>query len=116
MCMDLNSSKITSIASHWCNLMNHYKWLEKNLPTIFERLDLVYPPGIIVSHGDKAYSFRHQWEDAGIHFYHGVAIYLLSYVHPFNKEVRETANGWVDVCQWVINNKDRFVPLFPPIF
>jgi hypothetical protein len=95
--------------------MSHYDWLKINLPTIFAQLNLLYPLGIITAHGDKAYSYRETWEKAGIHFFHGVAIYLLSYVRPFSNEVRETANGWVDVCQWVIDNKDRFIPKFPAI-
>lgn len=97
--------------------VNHYKWLDKHFNNFIQK---IYNKeenlsGMIVAHGDKCYGYKSDFEDAGIPFPHGVAIFLLSYMHPFNKEVRETSNGWVDVSDWVIRNKDRFIGLLDPI-
>ncbi len=94
---------------------NHYTYLEKHLPAFFAAIGLKRESvvGIIVAHGDKAYGYRHQWEEVGLKFNHGVAIYLVSYCFPYSKEVRETEHGWVDPCKWVIGNKDRFVKFLP---
>ncbi len=97
--------------------VNHYKWLEKHLPAFFEKVGVNYEhnAGIIGAHGDKCYSYRNVFEENGIEFPHGVAIYLLSYVSPYHKEVRETKDGWVDVYDWIIENKDKFICLLPPV-
>lgn len=94
---------------------NHYEWLKKHLPTVFRRLNLYYPVGIITAHGDKASGFEQKWAEAGIHFYHGVAIYLLSYIRPYNLEVRETDKGWIAPDDWVIANKERFAFALPNV-
>lgn len=96
---------------------SHYDYLEDHLLTFFAAVGLnidIYHKGMITAHGDKAYSYRDQWERGGLHFFHGVAIYLLSYCKPFSAESRETPAGWVDVGQWVLDNKDRFLPYLPP--
>jgi len=69
--------------------MNHYNWLEQKLPDFFEKLGIDYNRyrGYIVSDGDEA-SFD-------LHYYHGIALYLLTNNIPFSNEVRNTANGWV---------------------
>jgi len=93
--------------------MNHYKWLEQNLQSFFTAIGIDCSNGIIISHGDKCYSYEHKWNDAGIPFEHGVAIFLLSYLSPYNKEVRETSNGWVKPDDWVIAKYPemrRFLP------
>lgn len=92
--------------------MNHYEWLEKNLPDFFEKLGLDFNRyrGCIVSDGDKAEGYKSQFEKAGLHYYHGVAIYLLSNIPPFSKECRNTADGWVSPVSWVIENRDNFLP------
>jgi hypothetical protein len=69
--------------------------------------------GGIVAHGDKCYSYRSEWESKGIPFEHGVAIYLLTYLRPYSKEVRETSNGWVAPKDWVIANYHKFVNHLP---
>lgn len=83
---------------------SHYDWLDKNLPTFFAKVGLDWRgnEGIISAHGDKCYTYREQWEKEGIPFEHGVAVYLLSYCRPFDKESRETINGWVPPVDWVI--------------
>lgn len=99
--------------------INHYKWLEKHFPDFIEKLlggeESLNCKGLIGAHGDKCYSYKPNFKEAGIDFPHGVAIYLLTYMSPFSKEVRETEHGWVDAGQWVIDNKARFLPLLNPI-
>jgi len=97
--------------------MSHYTWLEKHLPDFFEKVGLNkdYTVGLLSCHGDKMYGYKFQWEEAGIHFYHGVAICLLSYFRPFDEESRETSNGWVAPSKWVIDNKERFLKYLPEV-
>lgn len=90
-------------------MSNHYDWLNKNFNKFTKSLgfkeDLT---GLISAHGDKAYQYEHLWKEKGIPFEHGVAMYLLTYVNPYAKQVRETANGWINPCEWVIENYPRF--------
>jgi hypothetical protein len=94
---------------------SHYDYLDENLPTFFKKIGILYKEGIISAYGDKAYSYRDKWQKGGLHFYHGVAIYILTYVRPFSKESRETINGWVDPGDWVLANKDRFIQYLPKV-
>lgn len=96
---------------------SHYDWLHANLPVIFEKLGINFNhhAGIIGAHGDKAYSYKTDWDKAGIHFFHSVAIYLLTYCRPYSQEVRQTKNGWVPVDVWVIDNHERFKHALPEI-
>jgi hypothetical protein len=91
--------------------INHYKWLEEHLPNFFKKLGIEECNGIITAHGDKCYGYEGVWNEAGIPFHHGVAIYLLCYLNPYSKEVRETKNGWVRPDDWVIANYPRFKDL-----
>lgn len=100
--------------------MSHYNWLDANLKQFFANVGIDMERGnggIISAHGDKGYSYQSQWEAAGIPFPHGMAIFLLSYIPPFANEVRETANGWVPVHKWVLDNYREghaFVDKLPP--
>lgn len=95
--------------------INHYKYAEEHLLAFWEKLGVEYPGGrgILGAHGDKGSGYSWAWEKAGIPFHKGMMIYYLTYMRPFNQEVRETKNGWVDPGQWVIDNKDKFLPLLP---
>jgi len=90
--------------------MSHYDWLDKHIPTIFAELGLNFDhhSGIVGAHGDKCYCYRYDWEEHGIPFEHGVALYLLTYVRPYSETVRETDDGWVDACEWVIEQYPNF--------
>ena len=95
---------------------SHYDWLDENLKAFYEKLNIpFFGDGGITANGDKCYSYRADWHKEGIPFPHGVAIYMLTYEHPFNKESRSTAHGWVDPWKWVIDNYKRFYPLLNPI-
>lgn len=97
--------------------MSHYDYLEEHLPTIFEKVGINWDwnAGIIGAHGDKCYGYRDRWEEAGIPFEHGVAIYLMTYCRPYGNEVRQTENSWVDAWSWVIDNYDRFKEHLPEV-
>ena len=99
---------------------DHYHWLDKNLDSFVQNLtDLksVYGDislkGSISADADKCYSYKGRFSNANIPFEHGVAIYLLTYYRPYSKEVRETPNGWVDPCDWIIKNYPKFKPFLP---
>lgn len=94
---------------------SHYQYLEEVLPQFFKEVgvDFNANAGIIVAHGDKCYGYKDMWEKGGLHFYYGVAIYLLTYCRPYSKEVRDSSDGWVDPGKWVLANKDRFLKFLP---
>lgn len=99
---------------------SHYAWLEANLQSFFDALqldrnrvgDVRYYNS---AYGDHCYQYRHKWEDHGIPFPHGVAIYYLSFIAPYKDEVRETVTGWIVPQDWVIANYERFKPHLKPI-
>lgn len=83
---------------------NHYHWLENNLRVFANKLSIDHDIllGCISAHGDKCYGYESRWENVGIPFEMGVAIYLASYIYPYSRTVRNTNHGWVDPCDWVI--------------
>lgn len=95
--------------------MSHYDWLEKHFKAFALAVGVgwAWADGIISAHGDKCYNYRGIWQEAGIPFSHGVAIYLLTYLNPFAKEVRETKDGWVAPADWVVRNYGRFKEHLP---
>lgn len=95
---------------------NHYEWLDANFAQFLVALGLSkeFSYGMATAHGDKASTYRLDWEKAGVPFNHGVAIFLLSYLRQYRPEVRNTPSGWVDVGQWVIDNYNRFKSQLPP--
>lgn len=97
---------------------SHYDWLEVHLMGFFKKIGIdtnINNSGIISAHGDKFYSYRSGWEEAGVPFFHGAAIMLASYCQPYSKEVRETEHGWVQPDKWVIDNYERFKQFLPAI-
>lgn len=91
--------------------MNHYDWLDENFPSFLAKLGVDFNtrcPGIISCHGDKCYSYRRDWEEVGIPFEHGVALYILTYLKPWDEECRSTSKGWIPPKVWVIKNYNRF--------
>ena len=99
---------------------SHYAWLEENLDAFFISLGMDIERygnarGWNIAHGDKCYQYRDRWAQHGIPFPHGVAIYYLTYTSQYGKESRETDNGWVAPCDWVIDNYTRFKPHLKPM-
>jgi len=93
--------------------MNHYQWLDENLNDfwvkVFDKsLDDAGCAGIICAHGDKGRQYKRRWENNGIHFFHGNALYLLTYTHVMDKPKHES-------CEWVIENYPKYKDMLPPI-
>lgn len=98
---------------------SHYDWLKDNMATFLTNLghDNISARGLISAHGDKCYGYEEYWEDAGVPFEHGVAIYLLGRIQPYADEIRQQNDGiWVDPKQWVIDNYSRFKDYLPEQF
>jgi hypothetical protein len=102
--------------------INQYTWLDANLETFFDRLQVkpVYYKGciqgIISCDGDKCEQYKYAWEDAGVPYVHGCAIYMLTKIAPFSDEVRygmKTDGKFVSPSDWVINNYQRFIEFLP---
>jgi hypothetical protein len=69
--------------------------------------------GSISAHGDKCYGYQARWEKAGIPFEHGVALYLLTYQHPYCDQVRQTKDdGFVSPAEWVESKYPEFKAFF----
>lgn len=88
--------------------MSHYKFLDLHFNTILTRMgrdDMIPRRGNFSASGDKYYSYKDKWEKQRICFFHGAAMYHLMEL-LFYKEVRETKQGWVDPCKWIIANYD----------
>ena len=91
---------------HW----SHYDWLEEHFPDFAEKAGsgIGWRGNVIAAHGDKVYQYKDIWAAANIPFAHGAAIYLLTYIHPFTNEVRDTTKGFIPPQQWVIDNYNHF--------
>ena len=94
---------------------SHYDYLDKHWHNFAKIVggNIVWADGIVSAHGDKGYSYQSDWEEAGICFNHGMMLFLLSYVKPFSNTVRDTDKGWVNPCQWVIDNYEKFKAYMP---
>lgn len=102
--------------------ISHYDWLYLHLIDFWKKIDLPgagqwQNEGMIVAHGDKCYSSdKSAWEAAGLHFFHGVAIYLTGRCSPYIQEIDPQRTGCIaGIGKWVLDNKDRFLPYLPPI-
>lgn len=97
--------------------MNHYNYLDKYWHKFAESVggDISWTGGIVGAHGDKGEGYSIRWRNVGIHFYHGMMIFLLSYIKPFSNEVRQTKNGFVNVGDWVIEKYKTLKDFLPPI-
>lgn len=88
------------------NEESHFAFLDRHFDTILTRMckeEYVTRHGNFVSSGDKYRQYRDVWEDAGIPYFHGAAMYhILELIFP--DEARHTVNGWVDPWKWVIDN------------
>lgn len=93
--------------------INHYKWLDKHLDSFWmlvfnEQLCDSGCAGIISSHGDKGYQYRDEWNENGIPFPHGMALYMLTYTNKMDKPKHES-------CEWVIENYPKYKTFLPEI-
>ena len=88
---------------------SHYDYLEIVLPIFELLLEKKYGRefnlcGFIVSHGDKAYGYRVNWEKGGIPFNQGVLLFLLTYTNLMDLPKQESV-------YWVIKNHPEYLPL-----
>ena len=86
---------------------SHYDYLDEMLNPFWmevfgETEARMFCGGMVSAHGDKAYSYRSDWDDHGIPFHHGVLLFLLTYT----KERGETPKH--KSCEWVIENYARY--------
>jgi len=92
---------------------SHYEFLDHHLDDFWQAvlgksLSDSFCAGIVSAHGDKGYCYRRQWAEKGIHFYHGMMIFLLTYTDIMDRPMHEAG-------QWVIDNYERFKPHLPPL-
>jgi len=89
--------------------INHYKFLDRYLDAFWievfgKSLDDMWCSGIVSAHGDKGSCYRRDWENAGISYYEGMMIYMLTYTKEMNDEQYKSK-------EWVINNYSKYKPL-----
>lgn len=101
-----------------CAMTNYsemFHWLALHFETFAQRAGVeIVPAGMIDAHSAKSLQYEEEWAENGIPFAHGIAVHFLTYLWPYSDEVRETANGWVDPCDWVVHNyHHRFRHLIP---
>lgn len=64
--------------------------------------------GMSASHGDKGYQYKDQWGEKGIHFYHGMLLYMLTFSNVMDRPKHESA-------EWVEDNYLRFRSVLPQL-
>ena len=81
---------------------NHYEYLDKYLPTfwkhVFNHEDCA---GMITSHGDKIMQYKKEFEKAGVPFFHGCLMYLLTYSSKMTRPKYES-------LEWCIENYKNY--------
>lgn len=87
---------------------SHYDYLDSNFKKFVSMLPVSnfwkeVCESMIVADGDKCYGYRREWEKCGVPFNHGVCVYLISKMTPYQSTVRNTENGWVPVDGWVVD-------------
>lgn len=91
---------------------SHYDYLDFHFSKFCKDVGIVdnWVTSLISAHGDKGYCYKRDWEKSGIHFYHGMMLYILFRLEPFCDETEQH-----NVKSWVIDNYSRFVNLLPSI-
>lgn len=94
--------------------VNVYQWLDKYFVAFLIELGMPAETaeefgGLIGAHGDKTRQYARVWSDAKIPYEEGAAVYLLTHIPPYNREVRCTIDGeWSAPHTWVIVNFHKF--------
>jgi len=93
---------------------SHYNYLdtviEKFWMKVFGKtLDESWCSGIVVSHGDKCYQYKHEWNEADIAFHHGALLFLLTYTCELGDTPKHLS------CQWVIDNYAKYKPIIDAV-
>ena len=78
---------------------SHYDYLEANLEQFAKDAGAQCAENLsslIVADGDKCYQYKRQWENGGVPFYHGTALYIISRLPPFESTIdRWKMNEWI---------------------
>lgn len=91
--------------------MNHYDWLDRHFGNFLKSIGIENPDeyiGLINAHGDKCYGQEFACDELNILFEHYAAIYLVTYLQPFSRLVRDTENGFVAPHKWIFENYENF--------
>jgi hypothetical protein len=81
---------------------NHYEYVERHGAAFSQSLGLRENIATFLSaHGDKCMMLKIKARDAGYHQGKAVLVYLLTYVSPYSKQIRET-DVWVDPYAWCL--------------
>lgn len=93
--------------------MSHYDFLDEHLDAFWKQatgktLAESNAAGIVSAHGDKGYGYKKKWEKAGIHFYHGMMLYLLTYTDLMDRPKHESGD-------WVIDQYPTYRDMLPAI-
>ena len=67
-----------------------------------------FSDSIISADLDKCYSYKNIWKENGIDFDNGCILYFITKISPYNSEVRDVGNKFVEPYKWVIDNYIRF--------
>lgn len=96
---------------------SQYDYIDDHFADFLEKvgIDRRLADGMSVAHGDKMHQYLSRWEEAGVPYYHGCLVCLLTRLQPYSQEVRNTPNGWVAPHQWVIDNYVKFKEHLPPL-
>lgn len=94
--------------------VDHYQWLDKHLNDFWikvfgKSLNDSGFGGVVSAHGDKAYGYKRRWENAGIPFPHGVAVFFLLYTDLSTEE------DSMRTCEWVIEKYPEYKKYLPEI-
>lgn len=86
----------------------HYWYLDEMLESFWKEVfgkaaSEMFCGGMVSAHGDKAYSYKQEWKEAGINFYRGSLLYLLTYT----KELGDTPKH--ESGKWVIDNYYKYL-------
>lgn len=70
---------------HLAKIKNHFKyldyvWEDFHTAVFGKSASDSFRGGMVGAHGDKAYCFANAWEEKDIPFFHGVLLYLLTYI------------------------------------
>lgn len=79
---------------------SHYDYLDALLnpfwKLVFDKTaDDMWCGGIVSAHGDKAYSYKDEWKEAGIPFARGVLLFLLTYTKLIGDYPKHKSVDWV---------------------
>lgn len=93
---------------------SHYEFIDKHLSKFWSeagasgKMSTSDASGMSASHGDKGHQYKDDWEEKGIHFYHGMLIYMLTYSDLMDVSKSESS-------EWVAKNYLRFRAILPQL-